>query len=54
MLIDLASAHNFIHCKITKDLNFFIYLALEFQVMVTYGGAINCAGKFHNINLTME
>ena len=34
VLIDLGSTHNFIHCKISKELNCFQYLALECQVMV--------------------
>ena len=36
-----------------KDLNCFIYLAPEFQVMVVDGKTINCTRKCHNINLSM-
>jgi hypothetical protein len=53
VLIDSGSTHNFIHSKIAKDLNCFIYLALEFQVMAADGKTINCVGKCHNINLSM-
>ena len=53
MMIDLGSTHNFIHFKIDKDLNCFIYPAPEFQVMVADGKTINCIGKCHNINLSM-
>ena len=53
VLIDLGSTHNFIHCKVAKELNCFLYLALECQVMVANGGTINFFGKFHNIKLTM-
>ena len=53
MLIDLGSTHNSIHSNIAKDLNCFIYPTLEFQVMVADGKTINCARKFHNINLSM-
>ena len=53
MLIDSGSTQNFIHCKLAKALNCFIYPAPEFQVMITNGGTINCSGKFHKINLTM-
>jgi len=53
VLIDLGSTHNFIHCKIAKELNCFLYPALECQVMVSNGGTINCSGKCHNINLYM-
>ena len=52
-LIDSGSTHNFIHCKITKVLNFFLYPSPEWQVMIVNGGTINCYGKCHNIKLTM-
>ena len=52
MLIDSGSTHNFIHCKVAKELNCFLYLALECQVMVANGGTINCSRKCHNIKLT--
>jgi len=52
MLINLGSTHNFIHCKIARELNCFLYPAREFQVMVASGGTINCSGKFHNIKLS--
>ena len=54
MLIDSGSTHNFIHCKLAKALNFFIYPAPEFQVMIVDGGTINFSGKFHSITLTMR
>jgi len=53
MLIDSSSTHNFIHCKIANELNFFLYIAPECQVMVTNGGTINFSWKCHNINLAM-
>jgi hypothetical protein len=52
-LIDFGGTHNFIKYKLTKDLNCFIYPALEFQVMIADGGSINCFGKCHSINLNM-
>jgi len=53
VLIDSGSTHNFIHCKIAKELNCFLYLAPECQVMVASGDTINCFGKCHNIKLSM-
>jgi hypothetical protein len=53
VLIDSGSTHNFIHYKLAKSLNCFIYPTPEFQVMIENGGTINCSGKFHKINLTM-
>ena len=53
MLVDSGSTHNFIHCKLSKVLNCFVYPTPEFQVMTIDGGTINFSGKFHNINLSM-
>jgi hypothetical protein len=53
VLIDSGSTHNFIHYKLAKDLNCFVYPAPEFQVMIADGGTINCSGKCNKINLTM-
>jgi hypothetical protein len=53
MLIDSSSTHNFINYKLAKDLNCFVFPTLEFQVMITYGGIINCFGKCHSIKLNM-
>ena len=53
VLIDSVSTHNFIHCKIAKELNYFLYLAPECQVTVVSGGTINCSRKCHNIKLSM-
>ena len=53
VLIDSGSTHNFIHCKITKELNCFLYLALECNVMISSGFTINFSRKCHNIKLTM-
>jgi hypothetical protein len=53
VLIDYGSTHNFIHYKIAKALNFFVYPMPEFQVMIVDGGTINCLGKCNKINITM-
>ena len=53
MLIDSGSTHNFIHCKVAKELNCFLYRAPECLVMVANGGTINCSRKCHNIKLSM-
>jgi hypothetical protein len=53
MFIDSGSTHNFINYKLAKDLNFFVFLAPEFQVMIAIGGTINCSGKCHSIKLNM-
>eukprot|EP00253_Pinus_taeda_P031530 PITA_31530 len=53
VLIDSGSTHNFIHCKLEKELNCFLYPTVECQVMVANGEMINCSGKCHNIKLSM-
>jgi hypothetical protein len=53
VLIDYGSTHNFIHYKLAKALNCFIYPVPEFQVMIANGGTINFYGKLNKINLTM-
>jgi hypothetical protein len=53
VLIDFGSTHNFIHYKLAKDLNCFVYPEPDFQVMIADGGTINCSGKCNKINLTM-
>ena len=54
VLIDSGSTHNFIHCKLAKDLNWFIYPAPQFQVMIADGGTINWSRKCHNSTLIMR
>lgn len=53
MLINFGSTHDFSHCKIAKELNFFLYPTLECQVMVANGGTTKILGRCHNINLTI-
>ena len=52
VLTDSGSTHNFIHCKVAKELNCFLNPAPECQVIAN-GGTINFSGKCHNIKLTM-
>ena len=49
VLIDSGGNHNFIHSKISKELNYFLYPAPECQVMVSNGGTINYSQKFSNV-----
>jgi hypothetical protein len=53
VLIDSGSTHNFIHYKLVKALNCFVYPTLEFQVIIANGRNLNCSGKCNKINLTM-
>jgi hypothetical protein len=51
VLIDFDNTHNLIHYKLAKSLNWFIYPAPNFQVMMANGGTINRLGKFYKINV---
>ena len=53
VLIDSGNIHNLIHFKIAKELNLFLYAALECQVTVESGVTINFSRNCHNINLSM-
>jgi len=53
VLIDLGSTHTFIHCKIVKEINCYLYPAPECQVMVVSRGTINFSRKFRNIKISM-
>ena len=49
VFIDSGSTHNFIHCKVAKELNCFLYPAPECQLIVANGGTINFSGKCHKL-----
>ena len=53
MLIDSGNTHNFIHCKLDKVLNCFLYPTLEFQVMIVDGRDISLSGQWNIVNITM-
>ena len=53
VLIESSSTHNFIHWKVAKEFNCFLYPSPKCLVMVANGGTINFSRKCHNIKLTM-
>jgi hypothetical protein len=54
VLIDSGSTHNFIHYKLAKALNCFVYPVPKFQVMIADGGTINFSRKCNKINITIR
>jgi len=52
--VDLWSTHNLDDKKLTTHLNYFIYPALEFQVLIANGGTISCSRKLHSIKLSLR
>ena len=53
MIIDLGSTHNFIDKILAESLKCLVYPVTNFQVLVANGESIDCAGKCHNIKLSM-
>jgi hypothetical protein len=53
VLIESGSTHNFIKKKLATHLNYFIYPAQEFQVLITIGGTISYSRNFHSIKISM-
>ena len=53
VLIDSGSTHNSINKKLATLINYFIYPAPEFRVLIVDGGTVNCLGKCHSIKLFM-
>jgi hypothetical protein len=53
VLLDSSSTHNFINYKLEKLLNWFVFPAPKFQVMIAYGGTTNFSLKFYSIKLNM-
>jgi hypothetical protein len=53
VLIDSGSTHNFIHCKIAKEVNLFVRLVSNFQIFISNGGTIKCGSRYENVKLQM-
>jgi hypothetical protein len=52
VLIDSGNTHNFIHCRVTKDVNCFIRPVSNFQILIANGGTMKC-GACENVKLQM-
>ena len=53
VLINSGSTHNSINKKLATLINYFIYPAPDFQVLIVDGGTVNFLGKCHSIKLFM-
>ena len=53
VLIDSGITHNFIHMRITHEVNYFIQLVSNFQIIIANGGMMKCGGHYENFKLQM-
>lgn len=51
MLIDSGSTHNFINWCNAEELQCFIHLVNDFQVLITNGILMKCEGQCENVKL---
>jgi hypothetical protein len=51
ILIDSGKTHNFIHCQIAQEINFYIHAVNNFQVMIANGSSMKCGGICENVHL---
>jgi hypothetical protein len=51
ILIDSGSTHNFIHHYIYQEVNCYIHLVNNFQIMISNGGSMKCGGRCENVFL---
>jgi hypothetical protein len=51
ILVDSGITHNFIHCHIAQETNFYICAFNNFQIMISNGGSMKCRGCCENVHL---
>jgi hypothetical protein len=51
ILIDSGNTHNFIHCFISQEINFYICAVNTFQIMISSDGSMKCGGFCENMQL---
>jgi hypothetical protein len=51
ILVDSGSTHNFIHCRISQETNFYIRAVNNFQIIITNGRSMKCGGHCENVHL---
>jgi hypothetical protein len=51
ILVDSGSTHNFIHCRIAQETNYYIHAVNNFQIMISNGGSMKCGGRCENVCL---
>jgi hypothetical protein len=51
ILIDSGSTHNFIHHHISQEINLYIRVVNNFQIMIANGGSMKCDGCCESVHL---
>jgi len=51
ILVDSGNTHNFIHHHITQEINFYIHVVNNFQIMIANGSYMQCCGHYENVCL---
>jgi hypothetical protein len=49
ILVESGSTHNFIHRRISQEVNCYICVINNFQIMITNGGSMKCGGRCENV-----
>jgi hypothetical protein len=51
ILVDSGNTHNFIHHRLAQEINFYIRVVNNFQIMSANGGSVKCGGRCKNVHL---
>jgi hypothetical protein len=51
ILVDSGNTHNFIHHRISQEINCYICAVNNFQIMIANGGSMKCGGHCENVCL---
>jgi hypothetical protein len=54
ILVDSGSTHNFIHRRLTQEVNYYICIFNNFQNMISNGGSMKCGGCCENVCLQIS
>jgi hypothetical protein len=49
--MDSGSTHNFIHRCISQEVNCYICVVNNFQIMISNGGSMKCGGRCENVRI---
>jgi hypothetical protein len=52
VLIDSGSTHNFIHRRLSDEINYFVHHVSNFQILITNGDTMKCG--FHSENVKLQ
>jgi hypothetical protein len=54
ILVDSGNTHNFIHRLFSHEVNFYIHVVNNFQIMIVNGGYMKCGGNCENVRLQID